>query len=114
GQYTSMCESESWSPERRSCILGAGDLINAHLCAGHVAPSDTTPAVIPANLACGVVGPTIATTLQSAGFHDDVADLGDQIAAACEVGNWTIDLRTCLGEAVSVDALKECIAHVEP
>jgi RNA polymerase sigma factor (sigma-70 family) len=112
GQYTSICETEHWSAERRSCTLAAGDLINAHLCAGHVAPTEP-PAAIPENLTCTVLGPKLAATLQAAGMHDDVTDLGDQIAAACDVGNWSIDLRACFSNGTTVDALKACIDVVE-
>ncbi|HUQ53209.1 MAG TPA: hypothetical protein VM692_13370 [Gammaproteobacteria bacterium] len=111
--YAAMCESEHWSEERRACTLGAGDLINAHLCAGHVATSEQPPAAVPANLTCSVLGPQIASTIQAAGMHDDVTDLGEQIAAACDVGNWTVELRTCFSTASTVDALKTCIGHEE-
>lgn len=108
--YTAICESESWSADRRSCVIAAGDLINAHLCAGQV-PHDDAPEDIPANLACSVLGPQVAATLQAGGFHDDVADLGEQIAAACDVGKWQLELRTCFGDATTIDTLKACI-HV--
>lgn len=106
--YQANCEAEHWSADRRTCTLAAGDLINAHLCAGHVEAAQP-PATIPANLQCNVVGPKVAATLQAEGFHQDVSDLGDQISAACDVGNWTLELRTCLAEGTSVEALKTCI-----
>jgi RNA polymerase sigma factor (sigma-70 family) len=109
--YQANCETEHWSVDRRNCTLGAGDLINAHLCAGHIEAS-APPTTIPANLACDVLGPQVAATLQAGGFHKDVPDLGDQISAACDVGSWTIELRTCFAGATSVDALKSCL-HVE-
>lgn len=108
--YASICTSEVWSAERRSCVIAAGDLINAHLCAGQVPQADA-PANIPANLACSVLGPHIASTLQAGGFHEDVADLGDQVAAACDVGKWPLETRTCFADATTIDALKSCI-HV--
>lgn len=110
GQYQAICEQESWSAERRSCVIAAGDLINAHLCAGQV-PQNDAPADVPANLACKVLGPHVASTLQAAGFHQDVADLGDQIEAACDVGKWSLDVRQCFADAATIDALKACI-HV--
>ena len=109
-QYAAICESESWTAERRSCVLAAGDLINAHLCAGQV-PHDDAPVDVPANLACSVLGPHVASTLQAGGFHEDVADLGDQVTAACDVGKWPLELRTCFADAAAIDALKACI-HV--
>ena len=122
GQYKAICESENWSADRRSCVVAAGDLINAHLCAGQVpqnggpqndGPQTEEPANIPANLACSVLGPHVASTLQAGGFHEDVADLGDQVAAACEVGKWPLDLRQCFADATAIDALKACIHVVD-
>ena len=89
-QYTSICDSEGWSAERRNCTLAAGDLINAHLCAGQVS-SDPAPTSVPANLSCAILGPHIATTLQAAGMHADVTDLPQQIEAACDMGTWSIE-----------------------
>jgi hypothetical protein len=91
--------------------VAAGDLINAHLCAGQV-PSEPAPSAVPPSLACAVIGPQIAATLQAGGFHEDVTDLPQQLEAACEVGNWSIELRTCFAGTTSIDALKACI-HAE-
>jgi hypothetical protein len=108
-QYASTCESEAWSLARRNCVLGAGDLINAHLCADQVTNAQA-PSSVPANLSCPVIAPQIAAVLQAAGMHDDVTDLPQQIEAACDVGTWSIELRSCFTAASSVDALKACIA----
>jgi RNA polymerase sigma factor (sigma-70 family) len=113
--YTALCESEGWSTERRSCVVAAGDLINAHLCAGQVPQADApanAPTNLPANLACSVLGPQVASILHAGGFHEDVADLGGQIEAACEVGKWPVEVRTCFADAQTIDALEACI-HVE-
>lgn len=108
--YTSQCESEGWSAQRRSCALAAADLINAHLCAGAVtAPPAEKPASIPATLTCAVLGTQIATAAQAAGFHADVADLPQQVEAACEMGGWSIELRQCFAAAGSIDALQACM-----
>ena len=109
--YTAACESEGWSEERRSCTLAAADLINAHLCAGSAgtAPAADAPTSIPAHLACAVLGTHVATTAQAAGFHSDVADLHEQIEAACELGKWSIELRQCFATATTIDALQACV-----
>ncbi len=107
-QYATICESESWSAERRACTLAAGDLINAHLCAGQVS-SEPASGPIPSNLSCAVLGPQIAATLQAAGMHEDVTDLPQQIEAACNVGTWSMDVRTCFANATTLDALEGCI-----
>jgi hypothetical protein len=108
--YTHACESQNWSVERRNCTLAAGDLINAHLCAGGVnLTSDTKPASIPPELVCDVVGPHVAAVVQAAGMHADVTDLPQQVQVACEMGNWTVELRTCFAAATTVDALQTCI-----
>jgi RNA polymerase sigma factor (sigma-70 family) len=108
--YAHACESQGWSVERRNCTLAAGDLINAHLCAGGVnLTSDQKPASIPPNLACDVVGPHVASIVQAAGMHADVTDLPQQVQASCDMGNWSIELRTCFADATTVDALQTCI-----
>jgi hypothetical protein len=56
-----------------------------------------------------VLGTQVAATLQAAGMHQDVADLLDQIAAACDAGDWTLELRGCLADATTLDALETCI-----
>lgn len=111
-QYASRCESENWSTERRTCTLAAGDLINAHLCAGQIS-SDQAPTSVPANLACAVIGPQIAATLQAAGYHEDMPDLAQQLTSACDMGTWSIELRTCFASATTVDALQVCITPAE-
>jgi hypothetical protein len=107
-RYTSHCESEAWSVERRTCMLAAADLINAHLCAGVVPPAQP-PAAIPPKLACRALAPRLATIAQASGMHPGVSDLGDQIMAACEAGNWSLELRTCLANGATMDALQTCI-----
>jgi hypothetical protein len=112
--YQAMCEAEAWSAERRSCVLNAGDLINAHLCAGQVTQSNPVPTSVPPDLACGVIGPRVASVLQAGGFHEDVADLPQQIESACDLGTWSIELRTCFAAASNIDALKACVTPDSP
>jgi len=106
--YTNLCESQAWTVERRNCTLAAPDLINAHMCSGTV-PTRDPNAQIPANLSCAVLGPHIATIIQAAGMHADVADMPQQVEAACEVGQWTIEIRTCLANGTTIMALQACI-----
>jgi RNA polymerase sigma factor (sigma-70 family) len=109
--YSALCEAEGWSAERRTCTLAAGDLINAHLCAGGVPTTAAAqPSALPASLTCAVLGPHLAGVAQGAGMHSDVPDMGEQVAAACELANWPVELRTCFAAATTVDALKGCIA----
>ena len=107
-QYQSLCETQGWSADRRSCTLAAGDLINAHLCAGQV-PASEPPTSVPAELACSVIGPHVASLMQSAGFHQDMTDLPQQLEAGCNIGNWSLELRGCFAAATTIDALKACI-----
>ncbi|HEX5062988.1 MAG TPA: sigma-70 family RNA polymerase sigma factor [Kofleriaceae bacterium] len=106
--YAANCESEHWSVDQRNCTLAAGDLINAHLCAGQV--PQQAPTSVPANLSCAVLGPQIAATIQAAGMHEDVTDLPQQVEAACDVGSWSMELRTCFAAASSIDTLKGCFS----
>jgi hypothetical protein len=64
---------------------------------------------VPPHLACAVLGPQVATIVQTAGMHADVTDLPQQIEAACNVGNWPLELRTCFSTATTVDALQACV-----
>jgi RNA polymerase sigma factor (sigma-70 family) len=107
--YTAACESEAWSVERRNCTLAAADLINAHLCAGGVAPTNEQPSAIPANLSCTTLGMHVAMTVQGAGLHTDVTDMPDQITAACDLGGWSLELRGCFAAASTLDALQACM-----
>ena len=109
GYYTAQCASEDWSAERRACALAAADLVNAHLCADAPAPAEAPPAIPPA-LACPVLGEHLASVTRSAGMYVDVTDMHDQIAAACELGAWSLDLRQCFAAATTLDAVKTCIA----
>lgn len=109
--YQTMCESESWSADRRSCTLAAGDLINAHLCAGGAATASAAgkPTEVPPSLSCAVLGKSIATTVQAAGMHTDVTDMPQQVEAACEMGGWSVELRQCFAAADSISKLQVCI-----
>lgn len=107
-RYASHCESERWSVERRNCTLAAADIINAHLCAAGSPPAQP-PAAIPAKLACSALAPRFAAIAQAAGMHAGVGDLGDQIAAACEAGNWSLALRTCLATGTTMETLQVCM-----
>jgi RNA polymerase sigma factor (sigma-70 family) len=64
--YTSICESESWSVERRNCALAADDLLNAHLCAFETGSPDE---VIPPALACATIASHITPIVQNAGLY---------------------------------------------
>lgn len=111
GFYAAQCASEDWSAERRACALAAADLVNAHLCAATPAPSPAEdPSAIPSTLACPVLGQHLATMMRSAGMHPDVTDMHEQIAAACELGAWPLELRQCFAEASSIHAVTTCIA----
>ena len=111
GYYAAQCASGDWSAERRACVLAAADLLNAHLCGNAPAPAPTeNPPAIPPALACPVLGAHLATIMQGAGMHEDVPDMNEQIAAACEIGAWSVDLRECFSAATSVTALTTCIA----
>ncbi len=105
--YQTQCESEGWSEARRNCTLAAGDLINAHLCAGSV--SSIPPTTIPANLACPVLAQHLASVAQGAGLYADVADFSQQIEAACAMANWPLDLRQCFAAGTTLDTLQACI-----
>jgi RNA polymerase sigma factor (sigma-70 family) len=108
--YTNQCESAEWTPERRACTLAAGDLMNAHLCAGGgVAPSTATPTDVPAELACGLIAKDIAATVQAAGLWSDIKDMPQQLEVACDLANWPVELRRCFAGADSVSALQECV-----
>lgn len=108
--YRGACENEGWSEERRNCTLAAADLINAHLCAGGVPkPAQDLPANIPPLMMCQPLAQHIGAIAQGAGFHADVADLPQQIQAACEMGTWSLDLRQCFAAATTLPALEACI-----
>ena len=113
GFYTALCEKEGWSAQRRACALAAADLINAHLCAGPTTPGQAPPPAIPAALECGVLGPQLATMAQGAGLYTDVPDLGTQVATACDLGNWSLQLRQCFSQATSVPAAQACLSPAE-
>lgn len=108
-RYQAHCERDRWVSERRDCILAAPDMINAHLCAGGVSLADGKPVGIPPQLACSAIAPKLAAVAQGAGLHPGVTDLGDQIAAACDVGNWSIELRSCLAAGTTMAALEVCM-----
>ena len=109
--YTAQCEAQGWSAERRTCTLAAGDLINAHLCAGGaVTANDDQPSSIPEHLACAVLGSHLAAVVQAAGMHADVTDMAEQVTAACDLASWPLELRSCFAAATSVDGLQVCIA----
>jgi RNA polymerase sigma factor (sigma-70 family) len=110
GHYTTQCESGDWSLERRTCTLAAADLVNAHLCAGNPAKvsADTKPAEIPANLTCTALGAHIGPIVDAAHLYPGVSDMAQQIDAACEMANWTLELRQCFAASTTVDGLKDC------
>ncbi len=109
--YANQCESQAWTAERRTCALAAGDLVNAHLCAGDakLTTSAEKPNDVPAALTCTALAKHIADTVQSAGIYTDVTDMPQQVEAACEMGNWAIELRRCFEAASSVMTLQTCI-----
>lgn len=47
--------------------------------------------------------------VKAAGMHTDVADLPQQIEAACDLGGWSIELRNCFVAATTIDALQSCM-----
>lgn len=106
--FTTICESESWSLDRRTCALAADDLMNAHICAFGQQGSGSD-VEIPASLACSVIAPHITPIIQSAGFYADVPDLAQQVDDACEAGAWSISLRQCFVAAQTIDALHGCL-----
>jgi RNA polymerase sigma factor (sigma-70 family) len=107
--YSRQCENDQWSAERRSCALAAGDLMNAHLCAGGAPAQSGTTDDVPPNLTCAILATHIATTVQSAGHFADVTDMPTQLEAACSMGNWPLVLRQCFAAASTTDALQECV-----
>ncbi len=109
GFYAAQCASEDWSAEHRACALAAADLVNAHLCAGAPAPGDGPPTIPPA-LACTELGAHLATITRRAGLYAEVPDLDQQVAAACEVGGWSIELRRCFAATSTIDAVTACMA----
>jgi len=60
---------------------------------------------VPANLrpswTCEPLAKQISAISQSAGCHADVADLPQQIEAACEMGTWSLELRQCFAAATA-------------
>jgi len=107
--YTSLCEAANWPLDRRLCVLGADDLLNAHLCAFDQTASQQKDEQIPPALACSAIAPHIAPIVQNAGMYADVPDFAQQIEAACDSGTWTVALRQCFANAQTVDALHACI-----
>lgn len=108
--YKTRCETENWSLERRNCTLAAADLINAHLCAGGSAPvASPPPTSIPPSLSCATLGQHIATTVQGAGLYADVQDMHQQVASACELGSWPIQMRQCFAAAGTIATLQACV-----
>jgi RNA polymerase sigma factor (sigma-70 family) len=111
GFYAAQCASEDWSGERRACALAAADLVNAHLCASApAAAAAESPGALPPALACAALGQHLATVAHGGGMYTDVTDMDAQIAAACELGGWSLELRTCFGAAMSIDAATACVA----
>jgi RNA polymerase sigma factor (sigma-70 family) len=104
--YASVCESESWSVERRNCALAADDVLNAHLCAFETSSPDE---VIPPTLACSTIASHMTPIVQNAGLYADVPDFAQQVESACDNGAWSVALRQCFASAQSVDALHACI-----
>jgi len=109
--YTSICEAEGWSLERRTCALAATDLINAHLCASPLAQVPDDPAT-PAP-ACSAIGVHLAPIVQSAGFYADVPDFAQQVQGACETDHWSSALRSCFDAAQNIEELHGCIQPAE-
>ena len=107
--YSTACESQGWSAERRACTLAAGDLLNAHLCAG-AAPQASAPTgeLAPA-LQCTTLGAHIADVVHAAGLFPDVTDMNQQVDSACQLGSWPLELRQCFAAGTTVDALQACI-----
>jgi hypothetical protein len=111
GFYTALCEKEAWSAARRTCALAAADLLNAHLCAGPgAAATAQPPARIPPSLECSALGPRLATLAQNAGMYTDIPDLHKQVETACDLGNWSLELRQCFSQATSVAAAQACLS----
>ena len=109
GHYRTQCETEGWSVQRRICTLAAGDVINAHLCAGAGPAGAPADADVPAELTCSMLGAHIATTVHAAGWHTDVLDMPQQVAAACDMAGWPLELRRCFAAGTTVDALQACV-----
>ena len=86
-------------------VPGGGDL--AAIENGGIATLSTNQSVL--GFKMGSDPGKSGTIIQTAGLHEDVADLPQQIQAACEVGNWTIELRTCFAAGTTTDALQACI-----
>jgi RNA polymerase sigma factor (sigma-70 family) len=105
--YTSLCETEGWSAERRACVLAADDLINAHLCASAAGAASHDD--IPPSLACPVIAAHITPIIQGAGAYADVPDFAQQVESACDDGSWSLALRQCFAAAQGVDELHGCI-----
>jgi RNA polymerase sigma factor (sigma-70 family) len=110
GHYTTMCDAQGWSLERRTCSLAAGDLFNAHLCAATQLITPSAPSTnVPAELQCSALGAHIATTIQSAGMYTDIVDAPQQLDSACQLGGWSIELRKCFAAAKNVATLQACV-----
>lgn len=113
--YKNECETGAWSDERRNCTLAAADLINAHLCAGGMrAAPEKAPTNVPPQLACEPLGQHLGAIAQGAGMHADVADLPQQIEAACDLGSWSLELRQCFAAGTTLSALEACISPEQP
>ncbi|HEY5926248.1 MAG TPA: sigma-70 family RNA polymerase sigma factor [Kofleriaceae bacterium] len=112
--YTTQCENEGWSAERRTCALAAGDLINAHLCAGSTTNVGTAALDVPPELTCSALSKHMATTAHAAGIYSEVTDLPQQIEAACEMGGWGIEMRRCFLAANSIATLQACVIPATP
>jgi RNA polymerase sigma factor (sigma-70 family) len=106
--YAGVCSTESWSLERRLCVLAADDVLNAHLCAFETTPPPTASDIPPA-LACGAIASHIAPIAQGAGLYADVPDFAAQIESACDNGAWSVALRQCFINAQAVEDLHACI-----
>ncbi|MGE5182572.1 MAG: RNA polymerase sigma factor [Acidobacteriota bacterium] len=106
--YATICDAESWPLKRRLCVLAAGDLLNAHLCASDE-PTAQTTADIPPALACDTLAAHMAPIVQGAGLYVGVSEFTTQIESACEVGAWSIGLRQCFAAAHALDGLASCV-----
>ena len=106
--YTSLCQAEHWGAERRSCVIVADDLLNAHLCAFE-APEASPDQVVPPELACATIATHMTPIVQGAGFYADVPDFADQLEAACDTGNWSVVMRQCFASAQGIEDLHGCI-----
>ena len=109
GHYSTICENETWSAERRACALAAADLLNAHLCAGAQAPAPAPTTALAPELACAALGASMGKTIHAGGLYTDITDMPQQIEAACTIANWSVPLRQCFAAASGIPALEACV-----